>query len=534
MTKKSVSIALCRVSTAEQATMGHSLERQEKSVYDAADRLGAPVDRVWSLDQSSRVGKNRNRKDLQQMLEYCRANRHVKYLIVDEVDRFMRDIAYFFHYTVLFDQLEVKIHFASAPELNNEGVMAKLMQALQAGAAESSNEERMKKSLNGLKARVRLGYYPFPIPQGYKRTATAGLFVPDEPRFTLLQEAFRMVRFGKTLAEAVRWLTGEGYLMPNRKVLNANRFREMLRCTYYAGFIQIKKWDFIQEQCLHSKMISRDEYEELQTILDGKKHKVPHKNHNREFPLSNLMECAECGGKLVGFHHRNGKGWSGEKYRCRGCKKKMYRLAHLHTALEDVLQRMQLMEGKKELLIRKLKQVWVEGQSEALGRIRVLESRRELLREEKKKYLDALATYPQLKEDYLERIAESEENLKIIDREIQSAKKVDDDLVEFTTFAIAYIEKLKEGWWQLDYQDMKKCKQILFPAGFSVNYETKVYTPQISPLFRLDGYEKEPFRGSNLGMVEVRGVAPLSTAGNCGVLHAYFRIVPDLEDETLT
>jgi len=532
MSKNDISIALCRVSTAEQAVTGHSLERQEKSVYDAAERLGAPIEKVWSLDQSSRVGKNKDRKDLKEMLEFCRANRNVKYVIFDELDRFIRDADYFFFYKVSFQELGVKCHFASQPELNDAGVMPKLMQAVKAITAESSNEERITKSTNGLKARVRLGYYPFPVPQGYKKTFEAGLFEPDEPRFSLLQKGFRLVLAGKTLAESVRWLTENGYLTPQNKELNPNRFRELLKCPYYMGAIRIEGWEFTNEHGLHKAMITLEEFERLQEIIDKKRFKSPPKKHNREFPLSNLMECTECGGKMVGFLHRNGNGWIGYKYRCRGCKKQLYRRADMHAALDAVLDGLHFVEEDKAKFVAKLEMVWREGQAEAFAQIKLLEARKQAFAEEKRKYLVALAEYPQLKEEYLGQIAEVDKKLKKVDEEISDAKKIDEDLVEFTAFALDYVENLKENWWDLEFAEMKKCKQILFPAGFSINAEQKVYTPQISPLFRFEGYEKEPFRGSNLAMVEVARVTLASKTATSGVLHAQFLSIPLTEDET--
>jgi len=63
------SIALCRVSTPEQVAEGHSLERQEANVLQFAKELKAPIIQTWSIDQSSRVGKNLDRKDLKEMME---------------------------------------------------------------------------------------------------------------------------------------------------------------------------------------------------------------------------------------------------------------------------------------------------------------------------------------------------------------------------------------------------------------------------------------------------------------------------------
>ena len=45
--------------------------------------------------------------------------------------------------------------------------------------------------------------------------------------------------------------------------------------------------------------------------------------------------------------------------------------------------------------------------------------------------------------------------LKELDGEIATAKKIDDDPVGFTAFALDYVKQLKENWWTLDYRGMK-------------------------------------------------------------------------------
>ena len=86
-----LAIALCRVSSLEQL-LNNSLKNQKSNVFKAADTLGAtiPADGVWEGQVSSKKGVNFKRKDLLEMFDYCKKHPSVKYLIVQEVDRFMR------------------------------------------------------------------------------------------------------------------------------------------------------------------------------------------------------------------------------------------------------------------------------------------------------------------------------------------------------------------------------------------------------------------------------------------------------------
>ena len=92
MTKNKVlAIANVRVSTDEQLK-NNSLTRQKESVRRMAKDLGAELVKIWSGSVSSKKGNNIKRKDLKEMLDYCKRYKSVKYAIFDEPDRFMRSI----------------------------------------------------------------------------------------------------------------------------------------------------------------------------------------------------------------------------------------------------------------------------------------------------------------------------------------------------------------------------------------------------------------------------------------------------------
>lgn len=105
--------------------------------------------RKWSGDVSTRRGKNLKRPDLKEMLSFCAKNKHVKYLLIDEPDRFMRSMDEAFYYEVEFSKHNVKVWYASDPELNSDNHMARFMRFLKYFTAEGSNEERIKKAVSG-------------------------------------------------------------------------------------------------------------------------------------------------------------------------------------------------------------------------------------------------------------------------------------------------------------------------------------------------------------------------------------------------
>jgi DNA invertase Pin-like site-specific DNA recombinase len=527
---KQGSIGLCRVSTSKQKETGHSLERQEENVRKSAEELGAPIERWWSHDVSSKVGKNLKRSDLKEMQDYCRKHKHIKYLIVDEVDRFMRDIKYFYYFEAVFEQLGVRVWYASQPELNSDDIAAKMQKLLYVFRAEASNDERSGKSLNGLIERVRLGYHPFPLVPGYMKSDVPGLQPPDPKSFFLLQESVRRILSGQfTVNESCAWVKERGYLTPNGKEFGIDKYKDFLRNPYIAGAVCPKKWDksLWNWKALHEPMITLEEWERLQPLVDKNKRVFTRQKHNPDFQMSNIMCCDQCGeGRLVGFNHRNGKGWIAGKYRCRKCQA-MYWREDVHEGVSQLLDSVELLKEEEDDFIQSLRKVWQENQSDNLRHITLQEGLLEKLLYQKDELVTALAANPDLKEDITASIERKKIEIQKVKCHIEELKDVESDFVEFTKFAMNFMQNKAREWWQLDHSDRVKCKQLLFKQEIFIRRSKKVYTPEISPIFRLVKTKKGSFRDPNLDMVEVARVALASRVSGVGVLHAQAPLVRD-------
>lgn len=160
---KNLAITNCRVSSDEQLK-NNSLNRQQASVLAAAKRLDVeiPKDGQWSGSVSSKRGRNYDRKDIKEMLEYCKKHPRVKYLIVDEPDRFMRSIDEAFYWEVEFrEKVGVQVYYACDDELNSDNISAKLLRFTKYLTAEGSNLERQHKSIEGDTKAINEGRYPF-------------------------------------------------------------------------------------------------------------------------------------------------------------------------------------------------------------------------------------------------------------------------------------------------------------------------------------------------------------------------------------
>lgn len=494
--QKVKAIALCRVSTVKQGIEGSSLEAQETRVYDAAAYFEAEIVKLWSIRQSSRKGKNYQRKDLLEMLAFARADKQIKYIIVDEPDRFMRDIEMYYHWKVEFrEKAGAKLVYAKKPHLANDtSLVGTMEEMIDVFRGEAANLERITKTTSNMQARVAAGYYPSNPKTGYMRSETPGLHVPKEPEWSILRSGFLQVLEGIPIKDVVAGINAAGYREKSGKLLDTHRFKIMLKDPFYAGIIKMSSWT-VNPNGLHKAMITPEQHEQLKNIVKGVVY-TPHKQYNPEFPLSKIMTCKECleegakNPKIVGYVNNNGRGNYYQRYRCRACKKNYILRDELHDELGDILAGLRLAEAKVKDFLAGLRYVWEQEQATSFNTTEGLKTRLSSLENDKKEVV-LKQVRGTLAEDRADIAIEAlDEDIATVKQQIESISTIEKDFVEFVEFALNTVEGFREKFWELDQEHQVWCKQLLFPDGFSVSRSKKVYTPTISDFYLCINTEK--------------------------------------------
>lgn len=489
-------IALCRVSTVKQGIEGSSLEAQEQRVYDAASLFNSEIVKFWSITQSSRKGKNYQRKDLVEMLAFARADSKVKYIIVDEPDRFMRDLEKYYYWKTKFqEEAGAKLVYAKKPHLANDDSMVSTMEEMiDVFRGEAANLERITKTTGNMQARVAAGYYPSNPKTGYQRTETPGLHAPKEPEWSMLRTGFLKVLEGVSIKDVVASINAAGYREKSGKLLDVYRFKIILNDPFYAGVIKMSTWKE-NPNGLHKAMITFEQHEKLKRIVKGMAYK-PRKQYNSEFPLSKIMTCKECleenvkNPKIVGYVNNNGKGNYYYRYKCRGCKKNYISQSDLHGQLNEVFSSLRLAEDKVKDFLRGLRQVWEQDQALSFSKANTLRSRLEALTHDKKEVI-LKQVRGAISDDRADIAIEAlDEEITATKEQIESMAAIENDFIDFVEFSLNATESFRERFWELDQEHQVWCKQLLFPDGFSISRSKKVYTPTISDFYLCINKEK--------------------------------------------
>lgn len=517
MAKSILAIASCRVSSHEQLE-NNSLIRQRDAVLEAAKALDAviPEDGWWSGQVSSKRGTNVFRKDLQEMLARCKKDKRIKYLIVDEPDRFMRSIDEAAYFEVTFRNVGVIVWYASDPELNKGDLTSKLLKFTKYFSAEGSNEERSNKSIAGQTKALAEGRYPAPPPPGYRRGYQKAVHEIDDVRGAALKHVLVKVAEGiLTPSSALKELNTTAFVKPGMKPYKMDRFRRILVDPYYAGIVEINRAvKQRNENGLHESLITKEQHEKILRVMstNKKNQSGPRKNGNPDYPLSNEVVCEKCDGlencRFVGYKNHNGKNKNRvyHRYRCRSCGLCL-RKEDLHSQVTKQFNDYELNTDAMVQFRNALSVVWERNQTNIKQERASLNRQIELIKKSILSQVDA-ATDPAnsyIKAEILESISLKKDNLQTLeDKLFESENKSKENYSKFIEFAFDFIQNMGDDFFVRNPSNMKKCKQLYFPRSFYLNENKKVYTPEVSPIIRLVSKQKEADVPQKSNMVRVR------------------------------
>lgn len=512
-------IANCRVSSDKQILSG-SLDRQGKSVERMAKDLGVDIIKTWSGSVSSKAGTNVSRTDLEQMLDACKKNKSIKYAIFDELDRFMRSILEVGYFVVAFKKLGVSVLFASQPNLKSDTALDKLLMMLEAFKAEGSNEERQHKSIDGQTAALNEGRYTCCPKPGYMKGARPGIHEVHPVRGPALKSVLKRLAAGVvTPTNALIELNNSDFMLDHAPY-KMDKFQKIATDPYNAGIVEIhKQVDVRNEHGLHEPLISLIEHRKLIKIMSSKPkfQTGPNKQGNPKYPLNGLICDDSClekknRGKLVGFDHGNGKSNTKKykKYRCRSCGRYWQR-ADLHSVIEELFEKYELPEPSRNKITSALQKVWKQNEVAAKQEVDSLQASVVTLKQDIALKVEA-ATDPSnasIKDDILALIENKKAKLVKLEVDLDKRRNsLESDEQEFLTFALSFVSDI--GSHILDESISKdnrlRCKQLLFPEGIMIDKKNKVYTPEISPLYRLATKKKDAEASISSHLVRVRGL----------------------------
>lgn len=306
--------------------------------------------------------------------------------------------------------------------------------------------------------------------------------------------------------------------MKGHSFYKMDKFRRIATDVYYAGGIAIDKQVKVYNlNGLHEPLITIDQHHELVRIFECKQKNQagPRKNGNPKYPLNNIIHCDVCEGKqynrIVGVDITNGKSPRlYEKYRCRACKRALSR-DEMHEKITKQLRSNPITEAGVADLTKALDIVWKRRESENQQEAVRLQHKLTSLQDAISKQVEA-ATDPEnasIKTDIMVIIAKRKQEAQDIEDQLHKlTQKAEDDYERFLKFAYGFASDMSQKFLdpQTSQENRLRCKQIIFPAGFRLDADKNVYTPEISTLIRLVGNKKARTNDVQAHLVRVKGL----------------------------
>jgi site-specific DNA recombinase len=332
-----------RVSTDEQAKEGYSLDAQEEKLEAFCFSQGWEIKKLYREEGQS--AKNTNRPQLKLLMSELTS---FDVVLVYKLDRLSRSVADINELLQIFEKHGVSFKSATEP-YDTTTAQGKLLINIFASLAQFEREQLSERVRMGMEKKTKTGKWPGGMaPYGYKITDKNLEVNNDE-----VEVIKKIFEFSKTFGffTIARTLTKLGYKTRNGDSWHVDTVRGIANNPVYAGYLtfneSVKEYKKPpREQKLyegnHEKIISREEFWELQDVLE-KRRGSGGKRETSNYYFSSILKCGRCGHSMSGH-----KSPSGKTYRCSGKKagkkctshiiKEEYLLSTVLNQLDDLFK----------------------------------------------------------------------------------------------------------------------------------------------------------------------------------------------------
>ena len=283
--------AYIRVSTVRQGEYGSSLQEQ-RSAIEAYARNHDLLIAEWfeEIETAAKQG----RPTFIRMLAALKRGR-ARGVIIHKIDRGARNLKDWANLGELIDG-GVEVHLAhESLDMNSRG--GRLSADIQAVVAADFIRNLRQETRKGFYGRLKQGLYPIRAPIGYRDMGKGKAKEPDPLMAPLVRDAFTLYASGQfNFNELIAELRKRGLRNRNGGTITMNGLTTMLNNPFYVGLIHIRKTNEIF-QGIHTPLISKALYDEVQAVLAGKR---SGKAIKRDHFFRRLLRCAHCGKHLIG------------------------------------------------------------------------------------------------------------------------------------------------------------------------------------------------------------------------------------------
>ncbi|MEK4650810.1 recombinase family protein [Niallia sp. FSL W8-0954] len=440
-----------RVSTFEQATEGYSIASQSESNKKFIESQNWElIDRYVDDGYSA---KNLNRPEMQRLIEDAQAKKF-DVVVFYKLDRLVRSVSDLDKLLKIFDANNIAIRSVTEP-FDTTTAMGRFLIILVAAIAQWERETISERVSLNILQKTKSGEWKGGTPPfGYK-IVNEKLVVNDDES-PVVKEVFQLAR---TLGfyTIAKTLTSKGFVTRNGGDWHVDTVRGIANNPIYAGYLtnntsrkEYKKPP--REQTLyegnHPRLISREEFWELQDILD-KRRSFGGKRETSNYYFSSILKCGRCGYSMSG-HKSNGY----KTYRCSGKKAGISCTSHIIKednlvskvldSLDELIEKANLDSDINNVSKQKMEEIEKE-----------LKSVKKLLKKKKAMYENDIIDIDELILE-TEALRKKEVELTKELKQYTSSQKLNNEDISYI------IENIHDLWQHINDHDRKQMMSTLF------------------------------------------------------------------------
>ncbi|MBR5281146.1 MAG: recombinase family protein [Alistipes sp.] len=453
-----------RVSTKHQEENGGSLDDQKCRCERFARENGYTIKGYFGGTHESAKTPG---KLIKEMIKAVKKDKSVKYIIVNQADRFSRNAGQAINIiNDLNAQGVIIVEALSGTDTSTpEGVM---MMQVKLSLAQWDNTNRTNKFVSGRKHCMESGVWVGKLPLGYNKEGKS------------INAKFAINATGKLIQKAFKWkLQGVDNfrIMDRLSAMGLNvskqKLHKILTNPFYAGKIQSKFTDGEIIDGKHPAIISWVEFLQVQEILSGRTGVYKVKTETPRFPLKRHIRCAYDG---LPFTAYTVKKKNIDYYKCNqpGCRNNIS-AKKVHKLYEELLNTYDIPPVLLGMFREVVEQILLSNNQEQANAMSLLKKQKSELENKMKKCKVSFGMGDIDEDVYTTTIEAIQERLAKIEVEIAKVKRNLSNLTSTADEVLATCCKLGSLWSDSELELSQKIQNLLFPSGILWDKENENY-----------------------------------------------------------
>lgn len=317
-----------------------------------------------------------NRQGIQRLLDDCR-NGKIDLVLTKSISRFARNLTECLEAIRELSTLGIAVHF-DKENLNTQQMDGELLLSMLSALAESESKSISDNSKWSFKKRVENGTFRHSVaPFGYD--LNEGQLIINEEKANIVRDIFnwylsgdgayviagRLNEMGIDLEKGRQWRDNSVlYILKNERYIGDALFQKTFTDENYQRHWNDYDVDMLYIEGSHESIISREVFNQVQTLLDERKERICNKDttvYSNRYPLTSRIQCQNCGVSFIRrTHYTNDQSYiawtcSNHLMGAESCGIKFIKELHLEEAFVTLLNK--LVFGRNEIIEATIKKL---------------------------------------------------------------------------------------------------------------------------------------------------------------------------------